>query len=103
MGVKNLKKLGKTAEQISDVIEDINSINNKLGPRYDALIDRARTLTGNDNLLLADLSEDQINNGLLEGRGTENDITETKNTLIALENVITKIRTEAVTLPDVDE
>jgi len=103
MGIKNLRKLGNTADKIADGVTDINTVNNTLGPRYDDLLSRARALTGNDQIMLVDLTDSQINNGLLEGRGTAEDIAESKAVLVAWEAVITKVREVAITLPDVDE
>lgn len=102
-GVFELRQLGDTADQIAQGIVDINRINNTLGPRYDAMLLRARTLTGNPSLLLTDLTDNQINVGLLEGRGTAEDIAESKATIIAWEAVIVKVREVVVTLPDVNE
>lgn len=102
-GVFELRQLGDTADQIADGVTDINTINNTLGPRYDSLLNKARTLTGNPIIMLADLTDAQINNGLLEGRGTAEDIAETKATIIAWEAIIVKVREVVVTLPDVNE
>lgn len=102
-GVVELRQLGDTADQIAQGVLDINKISNTLGPRYDAMLLKARTLTGNDQLMLTELTDNQINVGLLEGRGTVEDIAETKATLIAWEAVIVKVREVVVTLPDVNE
>ena len=103
MGVKELRKLGSTAEQLADGVEDINTINNTLGPRYDALLDRARTLTSNPTLMLVDLTDAQINNGLLEGRGLQEDIDEAKVIIGSWERVTVAVRAEVAGLPDVNE
>ena len=102
-GVVELRQLGDTADQIAQGIVDINKINNTLGPRYDAMLLKARTLTGNQSILLVDLTDNQINIGLLEGRGTAEDIAQTKTTIIGWEIVITTVRGVVVTLPDVNE
>ena len=94
MGVKELVKLGDVADEIAKSVTEIYSINNTQGNRYDALLSRARTLANNPTLLLADLTDAQINNGLLEGRGTSEDIAETRAAMVARENIIIKIRAE---------
>jgi len=102
-GVFELRQLGNTADKIASGVGDINSIHNTLGPRYDSILALARTLTGNPTLLLADLTDNQINVGLLEGRGTPEDIAETKAILIAWEVVILAVRGVVDTLPSVNE
>lgn len=94
MGVKELVQLGDVADEIAKSVQELYSIDNDLGSRYDALLDKARTLTGNENLLLADLTDSQINNGLLEGRGIGNDVAETRAAMMARENMIIALRAE---------
>jgi hypothetical protein len=104
MGVTELRKLGITANQIADGVSRLNSFNNETdGTVYDALLTRARTLTGNQELLLSDLTDAQINNGLLEGRGTVDDIAETKAYLNTLETTIVALRSKIDTLPQVND
>jgi hypothetical protein len=104
MGLKELRTLGNTAEQIADGVTYMNTIDNTtLGPQYDALLSRARTLTGNPEFMLEDLTDSQINNGLLEGRANAEDIAETRATLNALEVIVVAMRTVINTLPQVND
>jgi hypothetical protein len=102
MGVSDLIKLGQTAKQLAGGISDINTINNVLIPRYNSLLDKAKTLTGNPDILLSDLTDNQINVGLLDGRGTVNDIAEAKATIVAWEDIAIVVQTRVDTLPVVD-
>ena len=103
MGVIELRRLGDTADQLADGVSDINTISNTLGPRYNTLLNKARALTGDDGLLLAELTDAQINNGLLEGRGNAEDIAEAKATIIAWETITISVRSVIDTLPQVND
>ncbi len=102
MGIKSLRKAGDEGDRMADFVTTINAINNTYGPKYDAVLDKARTATGNGTLMLSDLTTSQINAGLYGGRGPQEDLDETVIVLAAIEDVITTIR-QHNSLPTVDE
>lgn len=102
MGIKSLGHAGDEGHRMGDFVKEINRINNTYGPKYDAVLTKARNATGNPTSMLTDLTANQINSGLYGGRGTEEDLSETIIVLAAIEDIITTIRRHD-RLPAVDE
>ena len=103
MGIRSIKKAGQNASDICDIVNDIHKINNKLGSKYDVLIEKVNEfMTGNNNTL-ADITDSKINNGLLSGKGTPKDIQELKTVLVSFERIILCVRAEVDALPVVDD
>ena len=102
MGIKSRGEAGDEGRRMGDFVREINRINNTYGPKYDAVLAKARNATGNTKLMLTDLTTGQINAGLYGGRGTEEDLNETVTVLAAVEDVITTIRSHD-SLPAVDD
>ena len=102
-GIVGMRQNGEVGDAMADSVLGINRINNTLGPPYDAVLAKARALTGNASLMLADLTDSQINNGLLNGTATPVQIAEIKQVLISNERVIIAVRAEIGSLPAVNE
>ena len=60
-GIDGLQQNGVMGGKAADTVVEINTIDNStIGLRYDALLAEARAKTGDENILLNDLTDNQV-------------------------------------------